>query len=81
MYRNLPEIVRPFFSSSTALATVLVVFLSLLFRLGVAKRVTFEVVPGPEAFDKITYMMASKEARGACDPTSRSARNTPSTKL
>ena len=60
LYRNLPEIVRPFFSSSTALATVLVVFLSLLFRLGVARRVTFEVVPGPEAFDKITYMMAEQ---------------------
>jgi xanthine permease XanP len=60
LYRNLPEIVRPFFSSSTALATVLVVLLSLLFRLGVARRVTFAVTPGPEAFLKINYMMTEQ---------------------
>ena len=60
LYRNLPEVVLPFFSSSTALATVLVVSLSLLFRLGIAKRVTFAVIPGPGAFDKISYEMETQ---------------------
>ena len=56
MYRNVPELIRPLFSSSTALATILVVSLSLLFRLGIAKRVTFQVTPG-EAIEKINSMM------------------------
>jgi NCS2 family nucleobase:cation symporter-2 len=46
LYRHVPEVLRPLFSSSTALATILVVSLSLLFRLGIARRVSFEVVPG-----------------------------------
>ncbi len=62
LYRHLPEAIRPLFSSSTALATVLVVVLSLLFRLGVAKRVTFEIVPGHGAFEKINNMMEEQGA-------------------
>jgi len=56
LYRHAPEVFRPLFSSSTALATILVVSLSLLFRLGIARRVGFEVVPG-EAMEKINSMM------------------------
>jgi xanthine permease XanP len=56
LYRHVPDVVRPLFGSSTALATVLVVSLSLLFRLGIAKRVGFEVVPG-DAMEKINSMM------------------------
>jgi len=56
LYRNAPEVFRPLFSSSTALATILVVSLSLLFRLGIARRVSFEVVPG-DAMEKINSMM------------------------
>ena len=56
LYRHAPEVFRPLFGSSTALATVLVVSLSLLFRLGVARRVGFEVVPG-DAMEKINSMM------------------------
>jgi NCS2 family nucleobase:cation symporter-2 len=56
LYRHVPEMFRPLFSSSTALATILVVSLSLLFRLGVAKRISFEVVPG-NAMEKINSMM------------------------
>jgi len=56
LYRHVPELFRPLFSSSTALATILVVSLSLLFRLGVAKRVSFKVVPG-DAMEKINSMM------------------------
>jgi len=61
LYRHVPEVIRPLFSSSTALATILVVSLSLLFRLGIARRVGFEVVPG-DAMEKINSMM---EERGA----------------
>lgn len=52
LYRHVPEVFRPLFSSSTALATILVVSLSLLFRLGIARRVSFEVVPG-DGMEKI----------------------------
>ena len=61
LYRHAPEVFRPIFSSSTALATILVVSLSLLFRLGIARRVRFEVVPG-DAMEKINSMM---EGQGA----------------
>ncbi|MGB2627911.1 MAG: solute carrier family 23 protein [Candidatus Acidiferrum sp.] len=56
LYRHAPEVLRPLFSSSTALATILVVSLSLLFRLGIARRVSFEAVPG-DAVEKINSMM------------------------
>jgi xanthine permease XanP len=56
LYRHVPEVFRPLFGSSTALATVLVVSLSLLFRLGIARRVGFEVVPG-DTMEKINSMM------------------------
>lgn len=56
LYRRVPEVVRPLFGSSTALATILVVSLSLLFRVGIAKRIRFEVVPG-DAMEKINSMM------------------------
>jgi xanthine permease XanP len=56
LYRHVPGGLRPLFSSSTALATVLVVSLSLLFRVGIAKRVSFEVVPG-EDMEKVRSML------------------------
>ena len=61
LYRHAPEVFRPLFSSSTALATILVVSLSLLFRLGIARRVSFEVVPG-DAMEKINSMMEEQGA-------------------
>jgi len=62
LYSHVPDVLRPVFSSSAAFATVLVVFLSLLFRLGIAKRISFELQPGPGAFDSIHHVM---EERGA----------------
>ncbi len=53
VYRFAPEAVRPIFSSSTALATVLVVLLSLFFRMGVSKQREFVFHPGTEKFDAI----------------------------
>ncbi len=61
LYRSIPEVLHPLFSSSTALATILVVSLSLLFRLGIARRVSFEVVPG-DAVEKINSMMEEQGA-------------------
>ena len=61
LYRHAPEVFRPLFSSSTALATILVVSLSLLFRLGIARRVNFEVVPG-EGMEKINSRMEEQGA-------------------
>jgi len=45
MYNSVPEWIRPLFSSSLALGTVLVVVLNLLFQLGTSKRKTFEIYP------------------------------------
>jgi NCS2 family nucleobase:cation symporter-2 len=45
MYAAVPGWIRPLFSSSLALGTVLVVALNLLFQLGTAKRNTFEIDP------------------------------------
>jgi len=61
LYRQVPEGLRPLFSSSTALATVLVVSLSLLFRVGIAKRVSFEVVPGDD-MEKVDSMLEEQGA-------------------
>jgi xanthine permease XanP len=61
LYRTIPEVLHPLFSSSTALATVLVVSLSLLFRLGIARRVSLEVVPGDD-MEKIESMMEEQGA-------------------
>jgi NCS2 family nucleobase:cation symporter-2 len=43
MYAAVPDWIRPLFSSSLALGTVLVVVLNLLFQLGTSKRKTFEI--------------------------------------
>jgi NCS2 family nucleobase:cation symporter-2 len=61
LYRHLPEGLRPLFSSSTALATVLVVSLGLLFRVGIARRISYEVVPG-EDMEKVNSMLEEQGA-------------------
>jgi xanthine permease XanP len=62
LYAHVPDVVRPIFGSSVALATVLVVFLSVLFRFGVAQQIKFKVEPGPSAFDTIHYMVEEQGA-------------------
>lgn len=57
VYRFAPEILRPIFSSSTSLATILLVTLSLLFRLGVSKERRFVFHPGTETLDSIHKIM------------------------
>jgi xanthine permease XanP len=62
LYSHVPDVVRPVFSSSAAFATVLVVSLSLLFRLGIAKRISFQIQPGAAAFDSIHRVIEEQGA-------------------
>jgi NCS2 family nucleobase:cation symporter-2 len=57
LYRNMPELLRPIFASSTALATVIAVALSLLFRIGLAKKGRIELLASDDNLDKITRFM------------------------
>jgi NCS2 family nucleobase:cation symporter-2 len=57
VYRFAPDALRPIFSSSTSLATILLVTLSLLFRLGVSKERTFIFHPGSDSADSLHRIM------------------------
>jgi NCS2 family nucleobase:cation symporter-2 len=62
VYRYVPEVLRPIFSSSTAISTVLVVFLSLFFRMGVSKVQTLFFHPGQDSFDVLHNFMEEQGA-------------------
>src|SRR5215472_1152875 len=62
LYRNVPELIRPVFASSTALATVIAVVLSLLFRIGLTKHSKIELVPGSNNLDEISRFMDQQGA-------------------
>ena len=62
LYSHIPELIRPIFASSTALATVIAVFLSLAFRLGLNKESTLELTPGPNNLDEISRFMDEQGA-------------------
>jgi xanthine permease XanP len=62
IYQYAPDSLRPLFSSSTALSTVLVVLLSLLFRFGISKERTFVFHPGSDSFDAIHDVMEEQGA-------------------
>jgi len=57
LYRTFPAFLKPVFSSSTSVATVLVVILSLLFRMGIKKERSLELRAGSEHLDEITQFM------------------------
>lgn len=57
LYRTVPVLLRPVFSSSTSVATVLVVILSLLFRMGIKKERSLELRSGSDHLDEITQFM------------------------
>lgn len=57
LYRSVPELFRPIFASSTALATVVAVALSLLFRIGLAKKGRLELLATKDNLDEITRFM------------------------
>jgi len=62
VYRFAPGALAPIFASSISLATILVVVLSLLFRLGVSKERSIVFHPGKETFDTIHNLMEEQGA-------------------
>jgi xanthine permease XanP len=57
---------KPVFTSSLATATVLAIFLNLIFRIGIAKKVRLELVPGTDSPQKIySFMEENGRAWGA----------------
>jgi NCS2 family nucleobase:cation symporter-2 len=57
LYHSVPAVLKPIFSSSTSVATVLVVILSLLFRFGLKKQSTLELRAGADNLDQIAQFM------------------------
>ncbi len=58
--------VQPLFTSSLATATVLAIFLNLIFRIGIAKKVRLELAPGIDSPQKIySFMEGNGRAWGA----------------
>jgi NCS2 family nucleobase:cation symporter-2 len=60
LYGNVPDLIQPLFSSSLAISTVLVVFLNLLFRIGVTKHQMLELTPGVDSSQKIFEFMETQ---------------------
>jgi xanthine permease XanP len=60
LYRDVPNLIQPLFSSSLAISTVLVVVLNLLFRIGVTKRQLLELTPGVDGSQKIFEFMETQ---------------------
>ncbi|MGD0732170.1 MAG: solute carrier family 23 protein [Terracidiphilus sp.] len=62
LYRAVPELLRPVFASSTALATVIAVALGLLFRLGLHKNSSIQLRAGQNNLDVINRFMEEQGA-------------------
>jgi NCS2 family nucleobase:cation symporter-2 len=62
IYQGLPPVIRPLFASSLAPATIMVVALNLLFRIGIARRQEIEITPGPETTEAIFRFMENQGA-------------------
>jgi xanthine permease XanP len=62
LYRDVPQLLHPMFTSSTAVSTILVVFLSVIFRIGVTKERTLELTQGDENLGKISEFMEEQGA-------------------
>jgi len=57
LYQHAPSLLQPIVSSSLSLATVLVVVLTLLFRIGVAKSRSIQLSPESDSLDTILTFM------------------------
>jgi xanthine permease XanP len=57
LYRTFPASLKPVFSSSTSVAAVLVVVLSLLFRIGLKKQSSLTLQTGQDHLDEIMLFM------------------------
>ena len=62
LYRSVPAAVHPIFGSSTSLATVLVVVLSVIFRIGLKKQSALELQSRAYDFDAVTNFMEEQGA-------------------
>ena len=62
MYRFVPALIQPVFSSSAALATVLVTLLSLMFRIGIGKRREFKLSAGEVSVDTLRGILEEQGA-------------------
>jgi len=62
VYQATPELLRPIFSSSTSLATILLITLSLLFRMGVSKERRLIYHPATENMERIHDLMEEQGA-------------------
>ena len=60
LYATVPSFLKPIFSSSTSVATVLVVTLSLLFRIGLKKRQSLELQTGRDHHYGISQFMENQ---------------------
>ena len=56
-YQQVPSVLRPFFTSSLSLATVLVILLNLVFRIGVRRKAVLSLVPGQDSHDLISEFL------------------------
>jgi len=61
LYQGVPSAIQPLFASSLALATVLVVVLNMVFRIGIARQKTLTLTPGIDGSSKVIEFM---EAQG-----------------
>ncbi len=62
LYRTIPELLRPIFASSTALATIIAVALGLLFRLSLHKTSSIQLHAGENNLDAINRFMEEQGA-------------------
>ena len=62
LYRDVPNLIQPLFSSSLSISTVLVVLLNLIFRIGITKRQLLELTPGVGGSQKIFEFMETQGA-------------------
>jgi NCS2 family nucleobase:cation symporter-2 len=62
LYREMPDLIQPLFSSSLSISTVLVVILNLLFRIGVTKRQSLELTAGVDGSQKVFDFMETQGA-------------------
>lgn len=56
-FQNVHPVILPVFSSSLATATITAIILNLIFRIGIARKVTLEVRDSKQVFDKIEHFL------------------------
>ena len=67
-YAHIPPLLQPIFSSTLSLGTICVIILNLIFRLGIAKKVFLELIPGVDSSEKIFDFMENHGAAWGARP-------------